>query len=71
MPNFTYNCQNCGEELVENVKITDRDTGPGTPCSKCGLEDWKRAHCEAKSVDTHFPGAHRLEYNKLGLRKGY
>ena len=71
MPNYTYTCRNCGKELVANVKIADRDLGPESACSKCEHTDWTRGHCEAKNVDTHFPGAHRLEYGALRRRKGY
>lgn len=71
MPSYTYTCGNCGEELIENVKIADRDAGPDVACKKCEHTDWKRAHCESTSIDTHFGGAHRLEYNKHGRRKGY
>ena len=71
MPNYSWVCQ-CGEKVEVQSKITNRDIAPILECKKCGSDiNWTRAHCESTSVDTHFPGAHRLEYNKHGLRKGY
>jgi hypothetical protein len=71
MPNYTYVCDYCGEERVENRKIADRDAKVDLPCLHCGKASSTRAHCEATNLDTHFPGSHNIEYNRSGLRKGY
>lgn len=71
MPNFTLTCIPCNETTVLNIKIADRDNGIQVACTHCKNNCWSRAFCEAKNVDTHFPGAHRLEYGKLSRRKGY
>ncbi len=48
MPNYSYLCDSCTEEVIENRRIDDRDKG--LSCPTCGSEMLRKLDTPGKIV---------------------
>lgn len=42
MPNYEFNCQDCGHNMLLNLPVDERDNPTKEPCPKCGKMSVKR-----------------------------